>query len=130
MDLRCSVSGRTMQMVIDNFKGGKIRFRGVDPFKDRGPQYPHIPENATPEDNSPTVDIDSLSDEDKAALHELVRADDRDGVIQFLQERDLLPPDAGLPPPSNPQPDITEDLPLPEEVLAMAEQAMAEENGP
>lgn len=114
IEFRCAQSGTLMEVHIDRFTEGKIRFRGVDPFKDTGPFY------KPPRTH---VDIDKATDEQKARLKEMIDAEDREGVIAYLKEIGLLPQDEVVPEPQEIQ---DEDLPDPEELLAIAAQANAE----
>lgn len=127
VELTCEISGTKMEVVVDRYKDGKIRFKGVDPFEDKGPRYEEIQQimagQMEPPEDRQEVDISSLSDEQRAHLKELVDKDDREGVIAYLKETGLLPEDADVPEPQEIQ---DEDLPDPEEILAIAAQARKE----
>lgn len=110
--MRCKASGKTMEVHVDRFKEGKIRFTGIDPFKDQGPlpclasagqelaaqEARRAAAEAAGTDPNQQVNIDDLTDEQKAKLGEMIAANDRDGVVAYLQELGKMP--EILPPPS------------------------------
>lgn len=126
VEMTCAISGTKMEVVIDRQKDGKIRFKGVDPFEDKGPRYDEIQQLISssqvepPEDDRVQVDINKLDDAQRAHLKSLVDVDDREGVIAYLKEVGLLDENAEVPLPQEIQ---DEDLPDPEELLAIAAQA-------
>lgn len=112
LTLKCVASGKVMEVHVDRFKEGKIRFKGIDPFKDQGPlpciasagqelamyeaQKKAAEEAGTDPDQQ--VNIDDLDEDQKAKLGELIAANDRDGVVAYLQELGKMP--EVLPPPT------------------------------